>query len=317
MATRRIPRTTARALFSPECRPQTQPLRFLPSTTQVRTIFELPQLASHTRWSQRGCIAQLKSDPSQPERSIKLYSPAGYKIAWTVHQSHLLYNLNYITMSDNETQTMTPLEIAKRYARDPAQATLFNYASQAHNNHFYFEALSDRPKPLSEFTGLQGNLVRAFGSVENLRNLMRYTAEGIFGCGYVWLVWVRKGTTDNAGEWKVLATYNAGTPYITRRDGGQDRLQGRDMNNQSLKTAGAFGNSSAFVDRGKPLGAPAEVFPVLALSVWQHSFLRDFSVHGKRQFVEAWWECIDWEKVHERTPGVAKENERWEQVRLQ
>ncbi|GAM89252.1 hypothetical protein ANO11243_072890 [Dothideomycetidae sp. 11243] len=311
MATRRISRAAARSLFSPECRPQT-----LQTPSQIRTLFELPTIKSQESWPETGCVART-SLPSGEKKDVRLYSGQGYKMAWTVHQSHLLYNLNYITMSDTEAQTLYPLDLAKRYARDPAQAVLFNYASQAHNNHFYFESLTDRPRPLTEFAGLNTNLVRAFGSVDNLRDLMRYTADGIFGCGYVWLVWARRDN-QQTGEWKVLATYNAGTPYVVRPDGAVDRSQRRDMNAVNPRTAGIFGNYAAGgqAARERQLGGAAEVFPVLALSVWQHSYLRDFSVHGKRAFVDAWWECIDWQKVNDRTPGAAKEDKEYKPVSL-
>jgi hypothetical protein len=36
---------------------------------------------------------------------------------------------------------MTPLDIAVVTARQADLAAVFNYASQAHNNHFFFESL--------------------------------------------------------------------------------------------------------------------------------------------------------------------------------
>ena len=223
-------------------------------------------------------------------------------MAWTTHQSHLLYNLNYLTMSEPESQAKNnTLDLAKQHARDPNKALSFYYASQAHNNHFFINALSDTPKPLTDFSNLHTNLNAGFGSIGALRDLIRYTADGIFGSGFVWLVWARR--SGHQGSWKVLATYNAGTPYVVRADGSADRTQGRDMNNLS---AGAFGSHSASQAKDRPLGAPEEITPVLCLSVWEHSCIRDFSVHGKREYVDAWWECVDWSVVDARAPGVSK-----------
>jgi len=44
----------------------------------------------------------------------------------------------------------------------------------------------------------------------------------------------------------------------------------------------------------------AEITPVLCVSTWEHAFLHDFGVGGKRRYLEAWWEAVDWEVVWAR-----------------
>lgn len=42
-----------------------------------------------------------------------------------------------------------------------------------------------------------------------------------------------------------------------------------------------------------------EQYPILGLSLWEHSFL---ACHGaqREQYVDAFWTAVDWEKVHSR-----------------
>ncbi|KAI4223425.1 MAG: hypothetical protein L6R40_008502 [Gallowayella cf. fulva] len=75
-------------------------------------------------------------------------------------------------------------------------------------------------------------------------------------------------------------------------------------------TAGGFGPYSNTTQnltlnperRTAPGGALVEV--LLAVSTWEHVWLRDWGIAGKRKFLEAWWEKIDWEKVAARSGGA-------------
>ncbi|KAL8803433.1 MAG: hypothetical protein Q9223_006186 [Gallowayella weberi] len=78
-------------------------------------------------------------------------------------------------------------------------------------------------------------------------------------------------------------------------------------------TAGSFGPDSNTMQnlrlhpeqRRAPGGALVEV--LLGVSTWEHVWLRDWGIAGKRKFLEALWERIDWEKVYERSGfGTAK-----------
>lgn len=214
-----------------------------------------------------------------------------------------------MTASDPELQSLNPQKLALRCARDPAQAALFNHASMAYNNAFFFDGLTDTPTPLESYAGLHSSLSRTFGSIDALRDLFRYTADGMFGCGFVWLVFAKRDGNDNAGVWRVLATYNAGTPHVLQRNQSADmNVQGQRGAKAGNNRAGSFGphSESDIAIRSRPLGAPASVTPVLCLNVWQHAYMRDFQVHGKRLFVEKWWDHIDWNKVNNLAPGEGK-----------
>lgn len=240
-------------------------------------------------------------------------------------------------------------------ARDPNLAPTFNYASMAHNNHFFFSTLvsyhklfwtsklrstqsqSDTELPQA----LQKHLSTSFGSMDALRDTMLSTAAGMFGPGFVWLVQeerpssahpamantadINTGTNADQLHFRTLITYLAGTPY----PGAHTRQQGIDMNVQNLGSAenfnkhtriqndvGSFGRLSSsarggmdsismsttgYDDGGDPRRfGGADVTPVLCVNTWQHCYLHDYGVAGKREYLARWWERIDWNMVMSR-----------------
>ncbi len=194
-------------------------------------------------------------------------------------------------------------------ARDPAMAPLFNYASMAHNNHFFFKHLSPTPVEVPET--LKAALEQSFGSMETLRREMIYTAAGMFGPGFVWLVKTSQPGLPNA--FKVLATYAAGSPY----PGAHWRRQAVDMNTEAgeksepaLETARLYLNSSAYGAGRKPAAKPGmapggtDLQPLLCLNTWEHVWLWDYGFGlgnvsgGKLAYTEGWWKKINWELVN-------------------
>ncbi|KAL8703059.1 MAG: hypothetical protein Q9201_003759 [Fulgogasparrea decipioides] len=243
------------------------------------------------------------------------------------------------SMKDENTATK---ELLLKYARDPNHAALFNYASAAHNNHFFFDSLS--PSPISVPPALLSQINTSFSSFESLRSHFLATADSMFGPGYVWLVKRTQHTLNESMRLSILATYNAGSPY----PGAHFRLQPLDMNTANtgvtgvmspyeyakmmkgeegtypvddrLKayatgmgtgnpnspaykgSAGSFGaysntkqNSTMYPQNKAPGGALIEV--LLGVSTWEHVWLWDWGIAGKRKFLEGWWEKIDWEVV--------------------
>lgn len=200
-------------------------------------------------------------------------------------------------------------------------ASLFNHASMAHNNHFFFNGLSVSPLELYKSPALQKSLIDTFGSIETLKMTMVDTAAAMFGPGFVWLVWARDldspttNSSNRKGAWRILSTYLAGTPYPEagyRQQGldtnttdapGYDRY----MNQQPVNTLGAFGSfSRAGREQSKLPPGGTNIMPVLCVNTWEHVYLRDFGVNGKREYLEDWWNCIDWDVVENLTPPEGK-----------
>lgn len=172
----------------------------------------------------------------------------------------------------------------------------------------------------------------------------------MFGPGFVWLVAIRNpspfhpntdpavddpknrklqygcrtATPQNtAWDFRILTTYIAGSPY----PGAHARQQSRDLNTQNVAsvkdaemgsgTAGSFGKYSpaAQAETGNARFGGADVVPLLCVNTWEHNWMRDFGVDGKRRFLESWWERIDWEEVWRRAvvmvAGGGEENRQW------
>jgi superoxide dismutase, Fe-Mn family len=199
----------------------------------------------------------------------------------------------------------------------------------AHNNHFYFDGISLTGTEKAMKPGLKRQLEENFSSVESLRTQFLTTAFAMFAPGFVWLV--RKtplssmsymsSFTSVKPEYHILCTYAAGSPYA----GAHNRLQPMDMNAQnaggpggldtqarvaaSLNPAlrrqhtivqnkvGSFGSYSQTQTRSY---GGVDVTPVLCVSTWEHAWLLDFTIEGKWQFLNAWWDRINWERVETR-----------------
>ena len=132
-------------------------------------------------------------------------------------------------------------------------ASIFNHASMAHNNHFFFSSLSNTSTPIP--SALASALESSFGSIETLKREFVATGNAMFGPGYVWLVQIPS---------------------------------------EPVNTVGAHGPLSS-----KTKLAPGGVAlnPVLCVSTWQHVYMPDWGVLQKKQFLEAWWDRIDWNVV--------------------
>ena len=61
------------------------------------------------------------------------------------------------------------------------------------------------------------------------------------------------------------------------------------------RTAGNFGPFSGNELKVAPGGADLE--PLLCVNTWEHVWLMDYGVGGKRKYLERWWDRIDWDVV--------------------
>lgn len=112
------------------------------------------------------------------------------------------------------------------------------------------------------------------------------TASVMFGNGWVWLV------VDESKQLRILATYNAGTPY-----GGAYRRQMRDANTTRAVTDG--------MPNGYQLQANAgNIIPLLNVNCWEHAWVSEYGVWGKKEYLERWFNRVDWNKVLSRYPGM-------------
>lgn len=246
-----------------------------------------------------------------------LFSNEGFKQAWLDYQGMITDKLNSLTAGE-ATYNETAYSLLLRFARDPMNASLFNHASMAYNNHFFFKTLSTAPVHIEDqkVAAVKASLEQTFGSIDTLRTAMLDAASGMFGPGFVWLVWMRSSGSGSFAQrddqgWRVLTTYNAGTPFPT----AAYRLQGLDVNTANAKSfedyynaepandAGAFGRHTAGgkAEAKIPPGG-TQLAPVLCVNTWEHVWLHDFGIKGKRQYLARWWDAIDWYAVQTNMP---------------
>lgn len=204
-----------------------------------------------------------------------------------------------------------------KYAHDASHATLFNYASMAGNNFFFFERL--HPTGIEPSSHFMGEIKESFDSFETLRTEMIETADAMFGNGFVWLF-----QEEKTGLLRIFCTYNAGSPWPR----AHHRLQPRDMateyarygsspaERQRLGTvqnqAGKFGNHARLAEQLVPPFGGLAGGPILCVNVWQHMYLRDYGVEAgaKKRYLENWWKQIDWgmveQSAHHYNNGYAR-----------
>lgn len=253
-----------------------------------------------------------------------LFSPAAFDVAWTQYHQYLVDQVNQMTagrlpcsIADTHAAARSPINgcfigtpsengemssLVVNFARDPMKADLFNYASMAWNNAFFFQGINTNPSVASTPSS---DLVRAINdsmtSFESFREEFLATAEAMFGPGFVWLVQLKEGKK----ELKILTTYLAGSPL----SGAHYRRQSHDNNtraedpNAATNKVGSFGEKSAagqisMSKPKKPLGG-VDLTPLLCVNTWQHVWLGQYGIRGKRDYLNAWWDHIDWEQVRQ------------------
>lgn len=192
----------------------------------------------------------------------------------------------------------------------------------AHNNHFFFSGLaksggSNKSEHMSE--DLRKHLEQSFGSLESLRREFILTADAMFGPGFVWLVQQLDGVGFQSRPFKILTTYQAGSPYST----AHWRSQGVDMNNHGgAREGGAvikeYFDKQNIANKREPLHGSSvatnsaeqskitrippggtSIVPVLCVNTWEHVWMWDYGVDGKSNFVANWWNIINWGRVQE------------------
>ncbi|KKA29140.1 hypothetical protein TD95_003485 [Thielaviopsis punctulata] len=228
--------------------------------------------------------------PYDVEKGIhEFLSPQGLDTAWTQYMGVTLEYLNQ-AIADTEFVDKEIKTLVTQTARDPDTAHIFNYASMAHNNHIFFQSLTNDPAPMP--AKLNADLVASFGSLDTLRREMIGNALAMFGPGFVWLV------KTALNEYRVMNTYLAGSPYPQ----AHWRHQSHDMN-----TLGLNNSAASFMESTQTRVAPVRtvapgginVTPLLCLNTWEHVWLTDYGISGKMQYCINWWDKINWDTVEQ------------------
>lgn len=240
-----------------------------------------------------------------------LLSAPSFKTAWTDYQGWVVQKLNEKT-AGTQLEFDDPKTVLLKTAREPAFAATFNYASMAFNNHFFFKGITRDEQIAPPSHTLTAAIDLAFSSMDTLRAEFLATAEVMFGPGFVWLV--EHQPRESRAGLRILATYLAGSPL----PGAHYREQSQDLNTQDpsylaglsqaeyarqttvQNTAGVYGqHSTQRSNQSKLALGGAEVTPLLCVNTWEHVWLGDYGVEGKRKYLENWWDRIDWSVVNQ------------------
>lgn len=216
-----------------------------------------------------------------------LYSATGFKTAWLEYQKYLTLNLTLRT-NGTENELRSPYQILLQTAKQTTEQHTYHFASQAHNNHFFFEQLTNKAdathtKP-SRFL-MERLADQDIGTVENFRDEILVAADSAFGQGWVFLVELPDKSL------KIITCNNDGTPYFYGK-------------NQSLDLNGSIDEASfEYLNNLKELGSKMEkdfTLPLLAINFWDVAYLEDYGVNGKADYLTNLWQCINWEVVNKR-----------------
>ncbi|KAJ5895035.1 hypothetical protein N7495_006726 [Penicillium taxi] len=245
-----------------------------------------------SRFQVRGlhAIPQLQHDATFRKDGISEFmSPEAFNFAWTDYQTHLVDKLNLLTEDTVDANTK-PGDLLVKYSKRPEMASVFNYASMAHNNHFFFNCLAPTRTEIPEKFAM--SIVDTCSSVESLKLDFLATANAMFGPGFVWLA----KNLEREGLLQIFCTYNAGSPYPA----AHARRQSVDMATASPAATGNqfAGSMGAHAQNQKALAPGAvDLQPILCVNTWEHAWMMDYGIRGKEEYLERWWNRIDWEVV--------------------
>ena len=269
-----------------------------------------------------------------------LYSAEGLKAAWTDVQSYAVKELNnaiHASSIEGGNANLENLSVVNLVALSKAfpqfDSKIAYYAGQVYSNEFQMAGLLSESKgpnsfdknnsqdssrnadvkrveyndfrnaPIDISTTVEYNSIgssidsegdnlfmrlihRQFESEVSFRELFLTQASSTFSSGYTWLIF-----NNQDKKLYLMNTYGWGVPplFSTRE------LQSiRSLKDASISVSQTDGNAGHANDR---LDC---VVPLLNVSVWQHAYLHDYGVFGKRKYLENFWNCINWKHVEQR-----------------
>lgn len=144
----------------------------------------------------------------------------------------------------------------------------------------------------------------SFDSDIAFSELLVSRADAMFGNGYVWLVQaipygnanngglrsIGNSASNNGGGLFLVNTYNSATPFAKQPLEPSSEDSHQNMRVNSLSAQGKVAD----------LGKPPTLRPLLNVHGWQHVYLTDYGISGKRKYLENLFNCIDWSILAKR-----------------
>ncbi|EPY50259.1 ribosomal protein subunit S26 [Schizosaccharomyces cryophilus OY26] len=221
--------------------------------------------------------------PEIPERKLNpLFSDRGVKVAWDEHQGLVVKSLND-RVKGTELEDHSIFNIIFQTAVLPEHAATFQFASQAYNNHFFFESLIGAEKAKEDSkTQFESNpviqqvVLENFESKEDLLSKIKQLASNTFGAAWIWVV------LDDYNRLQVIRTFQAGTPFLWTRWQSNDPHLVPSVPDHSTRPR----NYSHV--------------PLLNLCLWDHAYFTDFGLFQREQYIDTWFQSINWSLIEDR-----------------
>lgn len=234
---------------------------------------------------------RLVNQPNYTKNGIKgLMSAEQFKTAWIDYQDFLTKNLTLKT-ADTEYETRSPMAIAMSTSKDAQKSQIFHYASQAHNNHLFFEQLKDSGNEHENGNGneikpqLLNSINNTFQSLENFKLTLLNAADILPGNGWVFLV------EDENKDLKIVSCNNDGTPYFYGRN-----------QSTNLNTYFDYKDYKKLLKLKNNINENVKDYslPLICINVWEYAYLIDYGVNGKAEYLEKLWNNLDWNVINKR-----------------
>lgn len=184
----------------------------------------------------------------------------------------------------SSTSSLTELLNQASGLKSPQDARLLVLGSQVWNMEFFFHGIRPNP-PAALPHDLEQRVVNQFGSVEQLKQLMLNHALALFGPGWVWCC-----EHPQRHSLHVMVTMLSGTPWLAQ----PSELLKSHTNTTNGQVEGTEEG------RGGGGGKKGKMRPLLGVSVWEHMYITEYGWNGRRQYLEQWWQAINWQQVAHR-----------------
>ncbi|GMM35023.1 mitochondrial 37S ribosomal protein [Saccharomycopsis crataegensis] len=242
------------------------------SKRSCRSIHTVPTLANDSLWTNKGIPQLLTSQ--------------GYKLAWNDYQSYCATQLSLLTVG-TDLEHQTPFQIMLTTQGLAHQASIFHYASQLHNNHFFFSALVNDPNTNTSVPNreLVRKIESTFQSFEQFKKEFLAKAESLNGNGWVYLI-------ENADKGLEIRVFNnEGSPYFYNRN--------QDVNLSSPINLAEYEKLQKYQSN---LNSKVKDWslPLLGVSVWDYTYVYDYGADKKKEYLENVWKAINWDVVNKR-----------------
>lgn len=303
------------------------------SSSSLRRV-SAARFVQQSRRRELHSLPSLPANLKEGEGCEPLFSSQTVRLLWDDWHAGLLNKLND-EVRGTPWENSSIVETVIGTAQDPAHIQAFNYASLALNNSFFLNGLrskslpegtqhwADSP-PVKPSRAISGIIERSFESLPAFKLAFSSAAYGMSGSGYVWLV---QDANRNLG---IVPTFGAGTILV------QNRTQRFEESNHSLFEASKLSSSSAKSTTDAPLVSDSQsngnagsrlesspstssqmstfspslpnkpdvemgenLFPLLCVSVHERDWLPDYGMWGKEEYLMRFWECVNWDRIHE------------------